>query len=309
MPAGKDISLLRSPIPLGVEHLICPACGGGLTLGNDSLTCSDCQQVYGLAETGAWDLRPKSAPPRTLSFDVIEGADRPFRADGKPLSLHPSPAVDAKGLPWPHHMTPEMISHLPAASQAGAPMLDLGCGKMRLRPIMERAAYKYVGIDYYSPQAEIFADAHALPFVRETFELIISLQVLEHIRLPHLYASEAYRVTKPGGMFMGSVAFMEPWHGHSYFHTSPEGVHSLLTYAGYDVSHIGAYPKKEASAMIAKFWWPHLPRAVSRGMMRPFEWAQETFHWTVDRMRHRRGGELRRLGMAGSVVWIARRPG
>ena len=36
---------------------------------------------------------------------------------------------------------------------------------------------------------------------------------------------------KPGGWFIGSVAFLKPYHG-SYFHMTHEGVHELLSQAG-----------------------------------------------------------------------------
>jgi SAM-dependent methyltransferase len=49
------------------------------------------------------------------------------------------------------------------------------------------------------------ADARNLPFTESSFDLIVCLDVLEHIVEDHLAASEIFRVLKPGGKFLISV--------------------------------------------------------------------------------------------------------
>lgn len=58
------------------------------------------------------------------------------------------------------------------------------------------------------------AYAEALPFPRNSFDYVTSLQVLEHVREPDLMLREMYRVLRPGGLcFISSenyLSFYEP---------------------------------------------------------------------------------------------------
>jgi SAM-dependent methyltransferase len=60
------------------------------------------------------------------------------------------------------------------------------------------------------------------------------MQVLEHLRAPWEAAREISRVLRPGGCFVGSVAFLKPYHG-SYFHMTHEGVRELLRPVGLEL--------------------------------------------------------------------------
>lgn len=79
--------------------------------------------------------------------------------------------------------------------------LHLGCGK-DIRP-------GYINIDLYDPEAEVQADALALPYPDNSVDEIISFQFIEHLpynktsgdfdRCGDDFFIEAYRVLKPGG--------------------------------------------------------------------------------------------------------------
>ena len=45
--------------------------------------------------------------------------------------------------------------------------------------------------------------------------------------------AEAARVIEPGGVFCGSVSFLEPLHGHTYFNLSPLALDQLLRRHGF----------------------------------------------------------------------------
>lgn len=69
-----------------------------------------------------------------------------------------------------------------------------------------------------------------LPFADDTFDAVLSLTVLEHVRDPFRCASEIVRVLKPGGDLICVMPFLQPMHGypHHYFNATPQGVRRLF---------------------------------------------------------------------------------
>lgn len=92
----------------------------------------------------------------------------------------------------------------------GSRILDVGCGTGMSRQLYIRFASSYVGVDLSEraiakakadfPQSEWHvADACALPFADDSFDLVTFSSVLHHIPDFGRALSEAYRVLKPGG--------------------------------------------------------------------------------------------------------------
>ncbi|MBX9906622.1 class I SAM-dependent methyltransferase [Patescibacteria group bacterium] len=65
-----------------------------------------------------------------------------------------------------------------------------------------------------SPNADpdIVADAHAIPFPDNHFEIVICREVLEHVKDPARVLSEMHRVLVPGGTLLLSTRFLFPIH-------------------------------------------------------------------------------------------------
>lgn len=61
-------------------------------------------------------------------------------------------------------------------------------------------------------KTDIIADAHRLPFVNESFELVICRFVLEHVCNPQKVVSEIHRVLKQGGTVYVDVPLLYPHH-------------------------------------------------------------------------------------------------
>ncbi len=97
-------------------------------------------------------------------------------------------------------------------------ILDVGCGNGRnLLPFKGHDLY---GLDF-SREMLMFAkkfsdkhdlniklvqgDARSLPFKSNTFDLILSIAVLHHLRNPLIALMEIHRVLKPGGTLVASV--------------------------------------------------------------------------------------------------------
>lgn len=113
--------------------------------------------------------------------------------------------------------------------------LDIGCGEQRQRfkDGLASLGYAPVGIDLSGPAPDALADAHILPLRDRSVDLVMSSAVWEHLKNPHRAMSEVARVIKRGSLFVGSVAFAEPFH-ISYFHHSPLAVYELLTANGFE---------------------------------------------------------------------------
>jgi SAM-dependent methyltransferase len=71
-------------------------------------------------------------------------------------------------------------------------------------------------------------DGENLPFADGSFDLVYSRQVFEHIRYPDRVAAEIFRVLRPGGLFIGSVSGLEPYHSFSVFNFTPYGLYRVL---------------------------------------------------------------------------------
>src|SRR6266404_8934310 len=125
--------------------------------------------------------------------------------------MNPNPEIDFRNVELPIHLSREMASNLPAPPHADSVCLDLGCGGGEYRGPLEHAGYRWVGVDYSDQRAPMLADGHALPFSENSFDLVLSLAVLEHIRYPHVMAHEVHRVLQPGGVFFGSVSYLAPF--------------------------------------------------------------------------------------------------
>ena len=77
-------------------------------------------------------------------------------------------------------------------------VLDLGAGDQFLRNAVEGRGANYTPVDY--EDADFSKDK--LPFKNNSFDLIISLAVIEHIENVSNYMEQAFRVLKPNGLFL-----------------------------------------------------------------------------------------------------------
>ncbi len=110
---------------------------------------------------------------------------------------------------------------------------------------------RVIGFEYLPFELpDVFGDGHALPFCDNSFDIVFSQAVMEHMSDPFLAAREIARVLKPGGMLYVESAFMQPLHAvpYHFFNTTPWGIKELFTRAGLD--------------SVALEWFGHLSGSV-----------------------------------------------
>jgi SAM-dependent methyltransferase len=104
-------------------------------------------------------------------------------------------------------------------------LLDCGAGR---RPIYFDNVVNYEIVDYDS--TDIIGVGEELPFKDATFDAVLSIAVLEHVRDPFTCSKEIVRVLKPGGKLLCCVPFLQPLHGYPnhYYNMSSQGLRALF---------------------------------------------------------------------------------
>lgn len=145
-----------------------------------------------------------------------------------------------------HWQVYHMSDLLPDSSK-GNKLLSLGCGDGGDRKLLEEAGFDVIGLDTRNlPGVDVIGDACDMPFEDSSFDVVISMQVLEHIPRPWLAVAEVSRVLKTKGIFAGSVAFLKPFH-ESYFHITHWGMRNLLEDSGFSLVKLFASQSAAAS--------------------------------------------------------------
>jgi len=274
------------------------------------VACSRCQTRYPRATGGVPDLRLQAARRVRIAFDVGTAPPSVEGLDLTPLQRCPAPQVDFRGCPLPYHMSEELRSYLPAPRGPGSLALDLGCGDAIHREMLRYAGFEYLGMDVDPGGATVLGDAHALPLKARSMELVLSVAVLEHLRFPAVAMREVRRVLEPGGWFIGTVAFLEPFHQESYYHHTHLGLLSTLQHGGLEVHRLAPSRSWNVFAAQARMaprppgmpaalarWSNAVPSAVSDGWFR------------VARAAGRGQGEAHWLrSVTGAFSYVARRP-
>jgi SAM-dependent methyltransferase len=77
---------------------------------------------------------------------------------------------------------------------------------------------------------DVIAVGESIPFKDDSFDAVISVAVLEHVRNPFECAREIARVLRPGGELYCCVPFLQPYHGypHHYFNVTHQGIRRLF---------------------------------------------------------------------------------
>ncbi|HVM57088.1 MAG TPA: class I SAM-dependent methyltransferase [Gaiellaceae bacterium] len=120
--------------------------------------------------------------------------------------LHPSRASVQYAVRRP------LLDWLSSQSVAGLEVLDVGCGDRPYEGLL-RGAARVVGFDVPgNPHADLHGSIEALPVEDASFDVVLCLQVLEHVPDPAAAVRELRRVVRPGGRVLASTHGIYPYH-------------------------------------------------------------------------------------------------
>jgi SAM-dependent methyltransferase len=109
-----------------------------------------------------------------------------------------------------------LLDWLATQDVRGLRVLDVGCGGRPYETLLAGAA-EIVGFDVPgNPHADISGSIDAIPVEDASFDVVLCLQVLEHVPDPAAAVRELRRVVKPGGRVLLST------HGVYPFHPNPD---------------------------------------------------------------------------------------
>ena len=143
-----------------------------------------------------------------------------------------------------------MAEHLAGRMTGVDRILDLGCGTGTSADFFKKIIphAQWIGLDIEkSPEVasrtKTGAEFHSfdginISFGDNSFDLIFSNQVLEHVRHPVELLKEARRVLKPEGFMVGSTSHLEPYHSFSIRNYTPYGFRLLLEESGLHLEEI-----------------------------------------------------------------------
>jgi 2-polyprenyl-6-hydroxyphenyl methylase/3-demethylubiquinone-9 3-methyltransferase len=144
-----------------------------------------------------------------------ELGDRWYLADDDPVAL--LRAENKTKLPW---IKTEISKHFKDLSSLK--ILDVGCGAGFATNYLAEYCGQVTGVDLAEgalqtakkfetkPVNYILADARALPFKQEQFDVVVCLDFLEHVTEPEQIVDQIAKVLKPGGLFFYHT-FSQNW--------------------------------------------------------------------------------------------------
>lgn len=120
---------------------------------------------------------------------------------------------------------------------SGKDLLDLGCGFGGYSKAFLDAGANVIGLDLSPINTQdkipmVSGDALSLPFINNSFDIVICASLIEHIPEPFLLLKEIYRVLKSGGLlYLSFPPFYSPVGGHQFspYHLLGEKIALVLS--------------------------------------------------------------------------------
>jgi SAM-dependent methyltransferase len=122
-------------------------------------------------------------------------------------------------------------------------LLDIGCGNKPYEIWCKETITEYIGCDIVQSSAnkvDVLSSANKIPLESNSFDTVLSTQVVEHVEDHQGMVDEAYRLLKPEGYFILSGPMYWNLHEEPYdfFRFTKHGFKYILEKAGFEVCEI-----------------------------------------------------------------------
>jgi SAM-dependent methyltransferase len=163
-------------------------------------------------------------------------------------------------------------------------LLDVGCGRCPYKQTFFASARKYIGTDYLSDRShpDVISSALQIPFAANSFDTVVSTEVLEHVPDPLQAMREMRRVLKPGGSLILSTPMYWPRHEEPYdfFRYPYDGILHLVKESGLQLTKL--FNRGRSYAFLGQALQHVHPVAA-----RPVNWViNQFFLWCDRRLKH-----------------------
>jgi len=153
---------------------------------------------------------------------------------------------------------------------ANKKVIDIGCGYGHTKKIVEDLGGTWVGVEPFAGGAHtIVGSAEAVHVADCSYDVVIMNAVLEHVQNVPKTFSEVARILKPGGYFIGYVAFMECFHEISYSHLSFKALEYFAEINGLKLQKLGGGGRFGIDYHLRILFYP-LPFGAIRGVLATF---------------------------------------
>jgi len=203
---------------------------------------------------------------------------------------------------------------------AGKRLLDLGSGMGGLAVALAREGAALIGLDYNPAYCAItrlrarrygltlpltVGAGEALPFPAASFDVVINLDVLEHVRDPGQVIAEIGRVLRPGGACLTSApnrfAFRDAHYHLPGINWLPRPwAEAIIRRAGHGKEQGSLLTDRQALSALNTYTWAGFAALAHRHGLRAVDQVEERL----------RGGEIRQLtGIRRTLLLAVRRAG
>jgi len=121
-------------------------------------------------------------------------------------------------------------------------LVDLGCGN---KPYLKYFSIidEYIGVDIANGGADIIANAKSLPIKKDSIDVVLCNQVIEHDSEPDKIIAEIHRILKEEGVLILSAPQMGRLHGepYDYYRYTKWGLKYLLEKNGMKIEVIESH--------------------------------------------------------------------
>jgi SAM-dependent methyltransferase len=134
---------------------------------------------------------------------------------------------------------------------------------------------------YCGPYVHVLNDAHHLAFADDSFDMVITQAVLEHVLDPPVAVQEFWRVLKPSGLVLDDTPFLQPVHAGAYDFTryTPVGQRALFKRFTQEDAGISAGPMSalrwSIEHAIRSLFRSRYPAVLFRPLTAPLGWVDQ----------------------------------